>query len=270
MSVEGTIEVAGATYAVEAAELSWTATPSGMLAISLEVRGADGGPWDAPVCRLVGIDVPGATLLDLSGQVTTLARGERPDPIQPRFVNLVAGMYIGDHVEVVDSVIRWGVLQDGRLALNWEGRVPHPDDYSDPSRYPLRVEVVAPVVERPFELVWAGLIYADESAPHGLVSAVARDVAQALAADLASRGWFVGRPFVGLDLIVRITPRRGDFDPPPSRCRAHTYSVIVDVARKEVRRGRDALHAALTAAAAAAVEALEARYPQRIAPRWLT
>ncbi len=269
--VRGTIRIDGRDFEVATAALTWLSIPDGTLLLWLSVS-AKTAPGAQPLhFRLEGIRVPGRTLEDLAGQVTSIPSGLRPDPYTPRVVYGVATLYLGSHEETTANRVTWGTTTPRGLEVVWTGIAPDLDRYDAAAvRQPFVLQVEAPATAQPFELVRGGLIYAEQG-EHEIVQAAVAAVIPDLAADLARRDWFADKPFWALDLIARVDGFRRRWSTVPPRLREYASGILVTFDARQVRRASpDELRRALARQVTAALAGLDARHARPAAPRRLT
>jgi hypothetical protein len=261
-----TIRVGALEFAVKKAELRYTRVPNNTISMYLEI---DGDRREGLRLTLDPPPLPGRVLTDLTGQVQVITSPTKPDLDNPRFVNVVAGIYVGSHEDVYDSRVEWGGIDDRGISLRWTGVVADLDVYDGSKpRQPLVVDVLATVVEVPHQWVTWRITCAEED-EYPLLRRIEPNLVGKLSGELSARRWFEGMPFVALELAVQVEARGRRWPTLPPRAASDPQVIIAKVPRAVVMRGDDAaLQRAVEAEIAAVLDQLEKQYRQGV-PRLL-
>jgi len=259
------IRVGALEFAVVKAELCYTRVPNNTIAVTLEVFGNRAGSLHL---TLDPPPLPGRSLGDLTGQIQVIASPTRPSLDDPRFVEVVAGIYVGSHEDVYDGRIEWGCVDDRGISLRFTGIVDDLDGDSSQPRQPLVVEVCATVIEQPHLWVTWRTTCANED-EYPLLHRIQESLVGKLTSELAERVWFAGMPFVAVELVVQVEIPGHRWPTSPPRRASDPQLIVVRVPRSVVLRGDDAaLQRALEAEIASGLEQLSKQY-RRGVPRLL-
>jgi hypothetical protein len=251
------IRVGALEFAVVKAELRYTRVPNNTIAVELEVVGNRPGSLDL---TFEPPALPGRSLGDLTGQIQVIASPTRPSLDDPRFVEVVAGIYVGSHEDVYDSRIEWGSVDDRGISLRCTGVVDDLDGDSSKPRQELVVEARATVIEVPHRWVtWRGTRAEEDEYP--LVIRIQERLVGKLTSDLAARAWFAGMPFVAVEIVVQVDAPGRRWPTPPPRRASDPQRIVARVPRTVVMRGDDAaLQRALEAEISSGLEPLAKQY----------
>lgn len=256
----GTIRIGKLEFPVESAELRYTPVPNGTIEVALEIKGErrEGLSLD-----LYPPPLEGRVLGDLTGQVQIIASPTKPalDSTIPNMVDTVAGIYVGTHESVHDSRIEWGQADARSIRVRWTGSVDDLDYYDGSvPRQPLVVDARALAIEIPYEAVKWGVTCAgrDELAP---LDRVRPGVLETVAASLASRRWFDGMPFVGIEIVVKVEERGYSWHPSPRAANVRQL-IVAKLSRAQVMSGDDALRRAIESHITEGLAQLDQRYRQ--------
>jgi hypothetical protein len=256
----GTIRIGKLEFPVESAQLRYTPVPNSTIEVQLVIEGER---REGLTLDLYPPPLKGRVLGDLTGQVQVIASPTTPalDSAIPNAVDTVAGIYVGTHESVHDSRIEWGQADPRSICVRWTGNVDDLDRYDGSvPRQPLVVDARALAVEVPYEAVKWGTTCADrdELAP---LDRVRPGVLETLAGSLASRRWFDGMPFVGIEIVVKVEERGYSWRESPRAANARQL-IVAKLSRAQVMSGDDALRRAIETRVTEGLAQLEQRYRQ--------
>lgn len=256
----GTIRIGTHEFAVESAELRYTPVPNGTIEVGLVIEGER---REGLTLELYPPPLEGRVLGDLTGQVQTIASPTKPvlDSTIPNTVETVAGIYVGTHEDVHDSRIEWGQADARSICVRWTGSVDDLDCYDGSvPRQPLVVDARALAIEVPYETVKWGITCADRD-EHPPLDRVRPGVLETLASSLASRRWFDGMPFVGIEIVVKVEERNYSWRESPRPADARQL-IVVKLSRAQVMSGDDALRRVVETRITEGLAQLDQRYRQ--------
>jgi hypothetical protein len=212
------------TFALATSELTVTPLPWGELSLDLTVRGNGNGWCRSLHASLEDVRVRGRSWRDLDGCVLEAAQGWLPDPDGevPNSVITPYHLYIDGHFELIRNRVVLRCLDDDRVRVAWTAATEtHINHYCRRDMHSeMVVDVCAHVkVGEYHRLKWFRTEGLDEKTsdrwrePHRTISTWLEQEGRSR----AGQGWFEGRSFQRVDIIVVFGPDLSLRE--PARCR---------------------------------------------------
>ena len=193
-------------FTVDRAVLTVTPLPWGELSLQMEARGR-GDVWHTIIARLFDVRTPGRTLADLDGLVLEAPIGWRDDPDERGTVIDTHQLYVDDHFELVENRVSLARIDDRRMRVDWTAStVRHiKESCREDLRSQFDATLAVDVEDGEFRRLTCVRIEGTEREQVHAVDRV-HDLLRPWVVDKASQlvqnGWFDGRSFASVDLVL--------------------------------------------------------------------